>query len=110
MPIRHVKPERLLITDIARAFRPKTLRKELALSTTVLSTAALATTVWLRLFGSRHIAIAAVEICATVGLIGGLTQSAALVGLASIFSFGLIFAGMLKISPILHAAVILPRR
>jgi hypothetical protein len=110
MTPRPVKQEILLLTDIARAFRPRTLRKELALSTTVLSTAALATTVWLRLFGSRHIAISAVEICATVGLIGGLTQSVALVGLASIFSLGLIFAGMLKISPILHAVMILPKR
>jgi len=101
--------ERLVLTDVARSFRPKTLRKDTSMAATILSTAALATTVWLRVFGSRHIVLTTVEVCAAVGMIGGLTQSAGLVGLAAILSVGLVFAGIIKTSPIIHAIILSPR-
>ena len=108
MRAQHIPKERLVLTDIARSFRPKTLRKEIGLATTLLSAAALATTTWLRVFGWKHIAISAVEICAAVGVVGGISQSVGLIGLATIISLGLTLAGMIRTSPIVSAIILSP--
>jgi len=84
--------EKTVLEDVVCSFSPGSLNKPISKLAILNSTTLLATAVGMKLLNKNDTAAYAIGSCATLGFIGGLSQSKALVVISTLSSLGLTFS------------------
>ena len=97
--------EKTVLEDVATSFFPGTLNKPASKLAIANSTIFLAAAVGMKLLNNNETAAYALGYSATVGLIGGLSQSKGLVVLSTLSNLGLAFAATVGYGLGFHAFI-----